>query len=323
MQDTGRSPLHLLLDGRTSRDGAHGFDRRRRARGLARQPRTPRRQEDQGRPGKEGRHRVQEAHRQHHARTGHDERVRAQTVQTAQDAGRRGQAREPVGPRVRRLRPAHASGERLTYIRVGGGRAYVCLLVDLANRGIAGHSAGPVRDAGLVPAAFAALDFPLADVQVFHTDRGSEFDNRRIDELLDVFDIGRSLSRKGNPYDNAVVESTNRLLRKELIYRNPVRHNRAVETRPRRLRVLVRRPEAPLHPRIPEPEGIHRARTRPLRNCPTHRCQSTRSGCTSPWATHRKRWKPSIMRTKRRKPPRYKGGTKIRPYQFVGARRCD
>ena len=54
MQDTGRSPLHLLLDDRASRDGACGSDRRRRARGLARRPRTLRRQEDQGRPGKEG-----------------------------------------------------------------------------------------------------------------------------------------------------------------------------------------------------------------------------------------------------------------------------
>ena len=83
MQDTGRSPLHLLLDDRASRDGARGSDRRRRARDLARQPRTLRRQEDQGRLGKEGRHRVQETHRQHHARTGHDERVHAQTIQTA------------------------------------------------------------------------------------------------------------------------------------------------------------------------------------------------------------------------------------------------
>ena len=74
------SPIHLLLDDRASRDGACGSDRRRRARGPARQPRTLRRQEDQGRLGKEGRHRVQEAHRQHHARTGHDERVCAQTV---------------------------------------------------------------------------------------------------------------------------------------------------------------------------------------------------------------------------------------------------
>lgn len=52
MQDTGRSPPHLLLDDRASRDGACGSDRRRRARGPARQPRTLRRQEDQGRLGK-------------------------------------------------------------------------------------------------------------------------------------------------------------------------------------------------------------------------------------------------------------------------------
>ena len=96
----------------------------------------------------------------------------------------------------------------------------MCLLADLANRGIAGHSAGRTRDASLVLAAFATLDFPLTDVQVFHTDRGGGFDDTRIDEPLDVFGIRRSLSRKGNPYDNAVVESTNRLLRKELVYRN-------------------------------------------------------------------------------------------------------
>lgn len=34
---------------------------------------------------------------------------------------------------------------------------------------------------------------------------------------------------------------------------------------------------APPRPRIPESEGIHRTGTRPLRNCPTHRCQSTPS----------------------------------------------
>ena len=96
----------------------------------------------------------------------------------------------------------------------------MCLLVDLANRGIVGHSAGRTRDASLVLGAFATLDFPLTEVEVFHTDRGSEFDNAKIDELLDVFDIRRSPSGKGNPYDNAVVESTNRPLKKELVYRN-------------------------------------------------------------------------------------------------------
>ena len=55
---------------------------------------------------------------------------------------------------------------------------------------------------------------------MFRTDRGGGFDNAKIVGLLDVFDIGGSPSRKGDPYDNAVVESTNRLLKKELIYRN-------------------------------------------------------------------------------------------------------
>ena len=114
---------------------------------------------------------------------------------------------------------AHLAGG-LTYVRVGGEWAYVCLLIGLANRGIAGHGADTGRAAGLVMAAFATLDFPLTGVEVFRTDRGGGFDNARIDELLDVFDIGRSPSGKGDPYDNAVVESTDRLLKKELIYRN-------------------------------------------------------------------------------------------------------
>ena len=113
----------------------------------------------------------------------------------------------------------HPAGDP-AYVRVGSGWAYVCLLVDLADRGIVGHSAGRTRDASLVLGAFATLDFPPADVQVFHTDRGGGFDDTGIDEPLDVFGIKRSLSRKGNPYDNAVVESTNRLLKKELVYRN-------------------------------------------------------------------------------------------------------
>ena len=48
-----------------------------------------------------------------------------------------------------------------------------------------------------MPAAFATLDFPLTDVQVFHTDRGSEFDNTRIDEPLDVVRCQRIAAAQG------------------------------------------------------------------------------------------------------------------------------
>ena len=55
------------------------------------------------------------------------------------------------------------------YVRVGGSWAYVCLPGDLANRQIAGHSVGVRHDADPVPAAFAALRFPLDEIEVFHT----------------------------------------------------------------------------------------------------------------------------------------------------------
>jgi transposase InsO family protein len=71
-----------------------------------------------------------------------------------------------------------------------------------------------------VPGAFATLDFPLTDVQVFHADRGGGFDDTEIDEPLDVFDVKGSPPRRGGPHGNAVVESMDRLLKKELVYRN-------------------------------------------------------------------------------------------------------
>ena len=71
-----------------------------------------------------------------------------------------------------------------------------------------------------MPGAFATLDFPLTDVQVFHADRGGGFDDTEIDEPLDVFDVKGSPPRRGGPHGNAVVESMDRLLKKELVYRN-------------------------------------------------------------------------------------------------------
>lgn len=106
----------------------------------------------------------------------------------------------------------------LTYVRVGNGWNYICLLVDLYNREIVGHAAGERKDARLVKSSFATLDFPISDIDVFHTDRGSEFDNAEIDELLEVFSIRRSLSKKGCPYDNAVDESVNKTLKEEFVY---------------------------------------------------------------------------------------------------------
>ena len=106
------------------------------------------------------------------------------------------------------------------YVRAGNSWAYICLPGDLANREIAGHSVGVRHDPDLVPAAFAMLRFPSGDIEVFHTDRGGEFTGERIERMLDVFGITRFLSNPGSPYDDAVVESTNRLVKKEPICDN-------------------------------------------------------------------------------------------------------
>jgi len=106
----------------------------------------------------------------------------------------------------------------LTYVRVGTRWAYVCILLELGAREIIGQSAGANKNAELVHKAFSTVKGNLFDIQMFHTDRGSEFDNMLIDELLDSFQINRSLSMKGCPYDNAVAESTFKMIKAEFVY---------------------------------------------------------------------------------------------------------
>ena len=117
-------------------------------------------------------------------------------------------------------KPFAAVVSDLTYVQVGAKWQYVCILLDLHNREIIGFSCGKHKNAELVKSAFATVKTNLYQIQMFHTDRGSEFDNALIDDLLDVFHIKRSLSLKGCPYDNAVAESTFKIFKAEFINRS-------------------------------------------------------------------------------------------------------
>jgi putative transposase len=105
----------------------------------------------------------------------------------------------------------------LTYVRVGQKWNYICIIIDLFNREIVGHSCGQHKDAKLVYQAFTQIKGSLYDYEYFHTDRGSEFDNYLIDEVLKTFQIKQSLSRKGNPYDNAVAEAQFKIIKTEFV----------------------------------------------------------------------------------------------------------
>lgn len=106
----------------------------------------------------------------------------------------------------------------LTYVRVGLKWNYVCVLVDLFNQEIIGYSAGEHKTAELVKQAFQSVAGNLKEIQLFHTDRGNEFKNSVIEDILEAFDIKRSLSHKGCPYDNAVAEATFKIIKTEFIW---------------------------------------------------------------------------------------------------------
>ena len=106
----------------------------------------------------------------------------------------------------------------LTYVKVRNKWNYVCILLNLANREIIGYSAGKNKNASLVYDAFMKVEGNLNEIEIFHTDRGSEFKNKMIEEVLEAFEIRRSLSKKGCPYDNAVAEAAFKVIKTEFAF---------------------------------------------------------------------------------------------------------
>ena len=106
----------------------------------------------------------------------------------------------------------------LTYIKVAGKWHYLCLLIDLCGRKILGSAVGTQKNARLVESALYSVQTDLRQINLFHTDRGSEFKNHVIEQVLTAFNISRSLSNKGNPFDNAVCESMYNIIKTEFIF---------------------------------------------------------------------------------------------------------
>ena len=94
---------------------------------------------------------------------------------------------------------------------------YICVIVDLFNREIIGYSAGRHKASDLIYRALSSIKTGLHNINIFHSDRGNEFKNRLIDEVIETFNITRSLSNKGNPYDNAVAEATFKIIKTEFV----------------------------------------------------------------------------------------------------------
>jgi len=105
----------------------------------------------------------------------------------------------------------------LTYIKIGGKWHYMCPLLELSRRTIIGHSVGKEKTSVLVRDAFYSVEIDLREIDIAHTDRGSEFTGEPIESLFTAMGIKHSLSAKGTPTDNAPMESFFKTLKVEFI----------------------------------------------------------------------------------------------------------
>jgi putative transposase len=108
----------------------------------------------------------------------------------------------------------------LTYVALREGFAYVAIILDAWSRRVVGYAIGRAIDARL---ALAALNAAIAWRHpppgcVHHSDRGTQYASRFYRAALAEHGLVGSMSRRGNPYDNAKAESFMKTLKVELVY---------------------------------------------------------------------------------------------------------
>jgi putative transposase len=105
--------------------------------------------------------------------------------------------------------PNRKWGADITYIPTRQGWLYLAVVLDLFSRRIVGWSMSDIIDSALVQDALrmALLHRRPGVGLLHHSDRGVQYAAEGFQELLKANKIVCSMSRKGNCWDNAVVES--------------------------------------------------------------------------------------------------------------------
>ena len=118
------------------------------------------------------------------------------------------------------LAPNKAWVTDITYIQTGEGWLYLASVMDLFSRKIVGFAMGARMTRELVLDALEkAYKRRKPDPGlVHHSDRGSQYASNEYREKLQTYKMIGSMSRKGNCYDNACIESFHSTLKKELVY---------------------------------------------------------------------------------------------------------
>ena len=105
----------------------------------------------------------------------------------------------------------------ITYIKCGGSWAYLAAVLDLYLHKIVGWEVSEVMDSALVEAALkqAVMRQGMPENVTVHSDRGSQYASRSFIGLVESLGYPRSMSAKGNCYDNAAMESFFGVIKRE------------------------------------------------------------------------------------------------------------
>ncbi|MCL2417102.1 MAG: IS3 family transposase [Bacteroidales bacterium] len=111
----------------------------------------------------------------------------------------------------------------ITYIQTKDGFLYQTAIIDLEDRKVIGcsHSEDLSAEHTTLSAFRMAIkNRPPKKDLIFHSDRGVQYTCSSFVNLLNSYGVTQSMCRKGNCWDNAVVESYFKTLKSELIYGN-------------------------------------------------------------------------------------------------------
>ncbi len=108
----------------------------------------------------------------------------------------------------------------ITYIAITAGFVYLAAILDGWSRRVVGYAIGRAIDARLAVAALKAAIRVRRPPKgcVHHSDRGSQYASEIYRQLLAEHGLIGSMSRRGNPYDNAKAESFMKTLKVEAVY---------------------------------------------------------------------------------------------------------
>jgi putative transposase len=130
----------------------------------------------------------------------------------------------PIAPnRIRALavkRPNQVWTTDATCVLTGQGWLYLVAVLDVFSRRVIGWAMSQLLDAPLVSAALrmALCQRRVSQELIVHSDRGTQFASAAYRQVLAQHRLTASMSRKGNCYDNAFIESFWSTLKYELVY---------------------------------------------------------------------------------------------------------